>query len=118
MKKKKIGYASDKKAISRNGKGKGNKMKEKNIMYKGKELKRINAKKVDNLLKKYKEHLGLIIYTAPVNMNPESVWGGFFEIELNEYNDYYNYIHTINEIQYYNCIEELGNYLKFYIEVK
>lgn len=27
MKKEKIGYVSDKKAISRNGKGKGNKMK-------------------------------------------------------------------------------------------
>ena len=89
----------------------------KEITYKGMELKRINRKKVNNILKHYSKHLGLIIYVAPINMRIDdtSFWSSPIEIEIDRYNDYYDYINCINEIQYYNCNKELGEYLKFYI---
>lgn len=93
-------------------------MLQKDITYNGKHLHRINARRVNNLINNYTKHLGLVIYTLPVNANPESPFMEFFEIELNSYNDSIDYLNTINEIQYYNCVEELGNYLKFYIEKK
>lgn len=90
----------------------------KDITYKGKHLHRINAKRVNNLINNYTKHLGLVIYALPVNANPESPFMEFFEIELNSYNDSIDYLNTIKEIQYYNCVEDLGDYLKFYIEKK
>lgn len=91
-------------------------MKAKDIIYKGKHLHRINARRVTNLINNYQNNLGLVIYILPVNANPESLFMEFFEIELNSYNDSIDYLNTINEIQYYNCVEELGAYLKFYVE--
>lgn len=91
-------------------------MKQKDIIYKGKHLHRINAKRVNKLINNYSENLGLVLYILPVNANPESPFMEFFEIELNYYNDSIDYLNTIREIQYYSCVEELGNYLKFYIE--
>lgn len=91
-------------------------MKAKDIIYKGKHLHRINARRVTNLINNYQNNLGLVIYVLPVNANPESLFMEFFEIELNSYNDSTYYLTMIREIQYYNCIEDLGNYLKFYVE--
>lgn len=93
-------------------------MKFKEITYNNMELKRINFKRVDNILKNYSKHLGLTIYVAPINMRIDntSYWNSPFEIEIDNYNDYYDYINQINEIRYYNCVEELGKYLKFYIK--
>ena len=93
-------------------------MKYKNIEYNGKKLKRINSRKVNNIINDYKNNLGLVIYTLPINANPTCKWLEFFEIEINENMDTTDYVTTINEIQFYNCVENLGNYLKFYIEIK
>ena len=93
-------------------------MKYKNIEYNGKKLKRINSRKLNNIINDYKNNLGLVIYTLPINANPTCEWLKFFEIEINEHMDTTDYVTTINEIQFYNCVENLGNYLKFYIEIK
>lgn len=92
-------------------------MKYKNVTYKDKMLIRVNSKKINNIIKNYKENIGTTIYILPINANPDCNFiNGFFEITIDEYKDYIDYIHYINEVKFYNCIGELGNYLKFYIE--
>lgn len=93
-------------------------MKYKEITYNKKNLVRISAAKVKNIINKPSKFNGLIIYVLPINANPASPWiNGFDELEINiKYMDTIDYINFINEYKYYNCIEELGNYLKFYIE--
>ena len=64
-----------------------------------------------------KAYKGVIIYMLPINANPNNDWFKFFELELDfQYMDYYDNMNFINEVSYYNCNNELGNYLKFYIE--
>ena len=91
----------------------------KHITYKNKELKRINYRKVNNILQDYKNNIGLVIYIAPINMRIDdtSYWTSPFELELNNNMDYTDYINYIIECRYYNCVDELGKYLKFYIEM-
>lgn len=90
----------------------------KKIKYNNMDLIRINKRKAINILSQPKKHNGIIVYMLPVNANPESPWiKGFFEIECNQYNDSIDNITQVNEIQYYNCNDELGSYLKYYIEV-
>lgn len=93
-------------------------MKYNNIIYKDKKLKRITEKKVNNIINNPSKNIGLIIYTLPVNANPDSQWiNGFFEIEIDTYNDSVDYMTQLNEIKYYNCNDpEMGYYLKYYIE--
>ena len=80
-----------------------------------KKLKRVNARKVDNLLKNKKE---IIIYTIPINLNYKSPFvNGMFEVEKNQYRDYWDCINELHEISYYNCSKETGNYLAFFVEV-
>lgn len=95
-------------------------MKYSKISYKGKELKRISRKKVNSIINKPSKYQGLTIYTLPVEANPESPWiNGFFEIEIENsvYRDSIDYYNELSEIEYYNCVDELGKYLKYYIEV-
>ena len=95
-------------------------MKYKKIEYKEKTLKRISSRKVENIINNPSKNLGLVIYTLPVNANPESPWiNGFFEIEIEDliYRDSIDYHNELAEIRYYNCNDELGSYLKYYIEV-
>ena len=94
-------------------------MNNKRISYDNKMLIRINSRKVNNIIKNYKKYIGLTIYMAPVNMRIETgeYWTQPFEMQIDEYNDYIDYINYINEVTYYNCnYNELGKYLKFYIE--
>lgn len=93
-------------------------MKYKEITYKNKNLVRISTAKVKNIINKPSKFNGLTIYVLPINANPESPWiNGFDELEIDvKYMDTIDYINYINEYKYYNCIDELGNYLKFYIE--
>lgn len=92
-------------------------MKYQNIKYKDKNLIRVNSKKIDNIIKNYKENIGKTIYILPINANPECIFiNGFFEITIDEYKDYIDYINYINEIKFYNCCAELGHYLKYYID--
>lgn len=93
-------------------------MKYKNIEYKGKKLVRINAKKAYNILKHPKQFNDVTLYMLPINANPESVFiNGFFELTM-DFNsmDATDNIRYINELIYYNCNDELGKYLKYYIE--
>lgn len=93
-------------------------MKYKEITYKNKNLIRISAKKVKNIINNPSKFNKLIIYILPINANSASPWiNGFDELEINiKYMDTVDYINYINEYKYYNCVDELGNYLKFYIE--
>ena len=93
-------------------------MRYKEIEYKDKTLKRISFKSVDNMIKHYSKHIGKTIYVAPINMRiaEDNMFTQPFEIEINSYNDYIDYLNTIKEIRYYNCVDELGSYLKYYIE--
>ena len=95
-------------------------MKYNKISYKGKELKRISRKKVNNIINKPSKYQGLTIYTLPIEANPESPWiNGFIEIEIENiiYRDSIDYYNELSEIEYYNCNDELWSYLKYYIEV-
>ena len=96
------------------------KMKYKHITYNNKNLVRISAKKVNNLINSCGKYNGLTIYTLPVNANPDSIFiGGFFELEFDfPYIDSIDLFNKLSEIKYYNCSNELGNYLKYYIEEK
>lgn len=93
-------------------------MKYKEITYKNKDLIRISEKKVKYIINNPSKFTNLIIYILPINANPASPWiNGFDELEIDiKYMDTIDYISYINEYKYYNCIEELGDYLKFYIE--
>lgn len=83
--------------------------------YNGKKLKRINARKVDNLLK---QKDNVTIYCLPNKLHYKSILAnGFFEVEKNQYNNYYDCINTINEIKYYNLSAECGNNLVYYIAI-
>lgn len=93
-------------------------MKYKEITYKGKKLIRINARKAHNILNNPETFNGVTLYMLPVNANPDSpLINGFFELTMDSVN--MNAIDNelyVSKIVFYNCNNELGNYLKFYIE--
>lgn len=93
-------------------------MKYKKIEYNNKTLVRINKTKALNILQYPKTFDGVTVYMLPINANPNSPWiNGFFEITNDwKYKDAVDNINEVSEIAYYNCGDELGNYLKFYIE--
>ena len=93
-------------------------MKYKEIEYKSKKLTRINAKKAKEIYTHPKKYNGVTLYMLPVNANPESPWiNGFFELTMDfDSMDAIDNNRYVNEVIYYNCNNELGNYLKYYIE--
>lgn len=93
-------------------------MELKKITYKNKNLTRINAKKAKEIYTHPKKYNGVTLYMLPVNANPESPWiNGFFELTMNLHNmDAIDNNSYVNELVFYNCNNELGNYLKYYIE--
>lgn len=93
-------------------------MKYKEIEYKSKKLMRINAKKAKEIYMHPKKYNGFTLYMLPVNANPKSPWiDGFFELTMNfDSMDAIDNNRYINELVFYNCNNELGNYLKYYIE--
>ena len=93
-------------------------MKYKNITYNNKNEVRISENKVKNLINRGVKYNGLTIYKLPVNANPDSIFiGGFFELEFDfPYIDSTDLFNKLREIEYYNCNNELGNYLKYYKE--
>lgn len=94
-------------------------MKYKKIEYKNKKLIRINARKAHNILNHPETFNGVTLYMLPINANPESPFiNGFFELTI-DYSFNMNAIDNelyVSKIVFYNCNNELGNYLKFYIE--
>ena len=92
-------------------------MKYKKITYKNMNLIRINAKKAKEIYTHPKKYTGVTLYMLPINADPESPWiNGFFELEMDFYNmDAIDNCNYINELIYYNCGDELGKYLKYYI---
>lgn len=95
-------------------------MKYKEIEYKNKKLTRINRKKAVNILQHPKKYQGLTVYFLPVNANPESPWINGFEYLTMNYNsmDPVDNMHYINVYIYHHCVDDLGSYLKFYIDNK
>ena len=67
-----------------------------------------------------KKYQGLTVYFLPVNANPESPWINGFEYLTMDFNsmDAVDNMRYLNEYMYYNCVDDLGSYLKFYIEKK
>ena len=67
-----------------------------------------------------KTYNGITLYMLPINADYESPWiNGFFELEMDFCNmDAIDNLNYINELIYYNCNKELGDYLKYYIEEK
>ena len=92
-------------------------MKYKKITYKNNNLIRINAKKAKEIYTHPKKYNGVTLYMLPINADPESPWiNGFFELEMDFYSmDAIDNSNYINELIYYNCGDELGKYLKYYI---
>lgn len=90
----------------------------KNVDYRGKKLVRINAKKARNILEHPKQFDGVTLYMLPVNANPNSPWiNGFFELTMDfDSMDAIDNNRYVNELIYYNCNNEMGKYLKYYIE--
>lgn len=93
-------------------------MKYREEEYKNKKLIRINARRAYNILNHPKTFDGVTLYMLPINANPEALFiNGFFEITMDFNNmDAIDNMMYINELKYYNCNNELGNYLKYYIE--
>lgn len=91
-------------------------MKRKIEYYNNIELKRIKANQVDYILKNRSKYKGLYIYIIPSNMRIDTEWYRPFILEIDNYRDYIDYINEINEIIFYNCNNELGKDLYFYIE--
>lgn len=93
-------------------------MKYRKIKYNNLNLIRINRKKAEDIYLHPKKYNGVTLYMLPINTNPESPWiNGFFTLTMDFYNmDAVDNSNYINELIYYNCNDELGNYLKFYIE--
>lgn len=93
-------------------------MKYKEEKYKNKKLIRINSKKAEEIYMHPKKYNGITLYMLPVNANPKSPWiDGFFELTMDSNSmDAIDNSNYINELIYYNCNNELGNYLKYYIE--
>lgn len=93
-------------------------MKYRKIKYNNLNLIRINRKKAEDIYLHPKKYNGVTLYMLPINANPESPWiNGFFMLTMDFYNmDAVDNSNYINELIYYNCNDELGNYLKFYIE--
>lgn len=93
-------------------------MKYKKIEYKNKKLIRINSKKAEEIYMHPKKYNGVTLYMLPVNANQNSPWiDGFFELTMGFNSmDAVGNNRYISELIYYNCNNELGNYLKYYIE--
>lgn len=92
-------------------------MKYKKIIYKNKNLIRINAKKAKDIYTHPKKYDGITLYMLPVNANPDCIFiNGFFELTMDYNNmDAIDNNRYVSEVIYYNCNNELGNYLKYYI---
>ena len=93
-------------------------MNNKNIIYKNNELIRINKKTAEKILNHPSIYEGIVLFILPVNANPENYWiNGFteFKIENISFMDSIDNNNFINEYIFYNCNNELGNYLKYYI---
>lgn len=93
-------------------------MKYKEIEYKNKKLIRINSKKAEEIYMHPKKYNGVTLYMLPINANPDCIFiNGFFKLTMDfDSMDAIDNNRYINEIIYYNCNNELGNYLKYYIE--
>ena len=93
-------------------------MKYKKIKYEDINLIRINRKKAEDIYLHPKKYDGVTLYMLPVNTNPDCIFiNGFFTLTMDFNNmDAVDNSNYINELVYYNCNDELGNYLKFYIE--
>ena len=93
-------------------------MKYKKIKYNDINLIRINRKKAEDIYLHPKKYDGVTLYMLPVNANPDCMFiNGLFTLTM-DFNsmDAVDNSNYINELVYYNCNDELGNYLKFYIE--
>lgn len=58
---------------------------------------------------------GECVGICPVNVNPESIWGGMVELQKGCKCENRSFGDFVNSFTYYNCqIEETGRYPKFF----
>ena len=87
-------------------------MKQEIIRYKDYTLKRVSKRHAYKLFKD-----GARIFAKPCNMNPASQFCTMWIIDeetLNRYDRSFDGL--VSEITWYNCDNERGNYLSYYIE--
>lgn len=69
---------------------------------------RVNKMKARNAFNR-----GNTIFCTPVNFSLYSIW--FKPFELNKYDETLDFDTLVNQIEFYNCNNESGTYLKYYI---
>lgn len=95
----------------------GDFMRNKEIIYNGKQLARVSKRKIKTIIKNKKENDGKTIYILPCLANLESPFiCGFIELNIDKNVNEERFYNEINLIEYYNCNKEIGKYLVFYIE--
>lgn len=58
---------------------------------------------------------GKIVGICPVNINPESIWGGMCEFQKGFKCEHWSFDDFVNNFVYYNCqTDEIGRYPKFF----
>lgn len=58
---------------------------------------------------------GEIVGICPVNINPESIWGGMCEFQKSRKWENWDFDDFVNSFIYYNCqTDEAGRYPKFF----
>ena len=80
------------------------------ITIKGTTYKRVNKTIAEKL---YNE--GIAVFCSPCKFNLFSDWATLFK---SGNTSHYTFNRWINEVMYYNCNNEVGNYLNYYVIVK
>ena len=80
------------------------------LSYKGENFKRVSLIKIKNLLKSGKK---IEVNVIPCKANIYSMWIQFFTRECDDVKQFENFV---NQVTFYNCNNELGNYLHYYIK--
>lgn len=89
------------------------------LEYEDKKLKRLSLTSVKSLLhgnelfNRKENKKTWRIYAIPCKANINSLWVEFFEKECVGVEDFEKWV---NEVMYYNCNNEMGRYLHYYIE--
>lgn len=87
-------------------------MKQEIIKYKDYTLKRVSKRHAHKLFTEGKR-----IFAKPCNLNPASPFCTMWIIDTDTLERYgQSFDSLINEITYFNCDNERGNYLSYYIE--
>ena len=89
--------------------------------YKGQNYKRLSIARIKSLLSgnalfnKAQDKKEIDFFALPCKANIKSPWIEFFNTQVVDFKEFENFM---NGCSYYNCNNEMGNYLHYYIKVK